>query len=102
VGRPAVARAFDQRERALALVRRAASLRRHGELRRAVVVLREACYLYEDDASSWALYGDLARRVGKREQAEHALKQALWLRERRGERGRAQTLRKLLLRVGDV
>jgi Flp pilus assembly protein TadD len=102
VGRPAFARAFDQEERALALVRKAASLRRHGDLRRAVVVLREACYLAEDNASSWALYGDLARRVGKREQAEHALKQALWLRERRGERGRVRTIKKLLLRVGEA
>ncbi len=47
-----------------------------------MLVLREAC---QRDASSpklWTLYAAQCVRSGRRDEAEHALKQALWLRQR--------------------
>jgi len=97
VGRLAAASTFDQLGRARALARRATGLRRRGDLRRAAVVMREACYLEEGCPVMWVRYADLARRSGKKDQAERALKQALWLRERAGDRARAGVIRRMLL-----
>jgi hypothetical protein len=101
VGHLAVASTFDQLGRAHTLARRAAGLRRRGDLRRAAVVMREACYTEEGSPVLWVRYADLARLSGKRDQAERALKQALWLRERAGDRARALVIRRLLLRLGE-
>jgi Flp pilus assembly protein TadD len=60
-------------------------------------MLREACALDEGDAARWMLLGDLCVRIGRRDEAEQAMKQALYLRERRGERPKANVIRGLLL-----
>src|SRR5258705_6587899 len=69
-------------DRAEELTVRAQRLRRKGELRRAAVSLREACALDERNAARWALLGDVLFRMGRKEEASHALKQAVYLRER--------------------
>jgi Flp pilus assembly protein TadD len=74
-------------------------LRRKGDLRRAIVSLREACAFDETDAARWAFFGNVLFRRGKRDEAAHALKQALYLRERRGERAKANVIRRLILNL---
>jgi Flp pilus assembly protein TadD len=86
-------------ERARDLAGRAQKLRRKGELRRAAVVLREACALDEKNAAHWASLGIVLFRMGKREEAAGALKQAVYLRERSGERTKATALRRVLLKL---
>lgn len=65
-----------------ALLRRAWRHRRRGEQRRAMLVLREACQREAGSAKLWTLYAAQCVRVGRRDEAQHALKQALWLRQR--------------------
>jgi Flp pilus assembly protein TadD len=86
-------------ERARELTVRGLRLRRKGDPRRGVASLREACALDETDAARWMLLGDLLARVGRREEAERAMKQAVYLRERRGERAKANVVRRLLLNL---
>jgi cytochrome c-type biogenesis protein CcmH/NrfG len=90
---------FDFVERARDLAARAQKLRRKGELRRAAVALREACALEEGNAARWVSLGNVLFRMGKREEAAHALKQAVYLRERRGERTKANAIRRILLNL---
>ncbi len=56
--------------------------RRRGEDRRAMLVLHEACCRQSDSARLWTLYAVQCLRAGRRDEAEKALKQALWLRQR--------------------
>jgi Flp pilus assembly protein TadD len=90
----------DCSERAEELTVRAQKLKRKGELRRAVVVLREACAIEEENAVRWMLLGDVLFRTGKKEDAARAMKQALYLRERWGDRARAGAIRRILLNLG--
>jgi Flp pilus assembly protein TadD len=90
---------IDFSDRAEELTLRAQKLRRKGELRRAAVTLREACALEEENAARWMLLGDVLFRTGKREEAAEAMKQALYLRQQRGERGRVNTIRRILLNL---
>ena len=96
---PAPAGDVDFVERARDLATRAQKLRRKGELRRAAVALREACALDEENAARWAALGAVLLRIGKREEAARALKQAVYLRERGGERPKATALRRVLLKL---
>lgn len=89
-------------QRADMLARRARRLRQKGELRRAAAALREACALAEGDAARWMMLGDLHVRLGKRRDAEQAMKQALYLREQGGERRKAQVIRRLLAQLNDA
>ncbi len=82
-----------EREVMLARVRR---MRRRGEQRRAMLTLRDAAYGAQDDASLWTLYASQCIRAGKRDRAEQALSQALWLRERSHDEPRAEVTRRLL------
>ena len=77
-------------ERARELTARAARLRRRGEIRRAVVTLREACALDEADAARWMQLGHLLSRAGKRDEARAAMKQSLFLREQEGAKKEGQ------------
>jgi Tfp pilus assembly protein PilF len=86
-------------ERASELTVRALRLRRKGELRRAAVALREACALDESHAARWLWLSDVLGRMGKRHDAEQALKQALFLRQQWGEKAKANVIRGLLLRL---
>jgi predicted Zn-dependent protease len=90
---------FTPQQRADMLARRARRFRQKGELRHAVVALREACALSDGDAARWMMLGDLHVRLGQRGEAERAMKQALFLRERSGEPRKAQVIRSLLSRL---
>lgn len=89
-------------ERADELTARAHRLRRKGELRRAVVALREACALEEGNAARWVWLADALGRTGKRDEAERALKQSLYLRQQGGEKAKANVVRGLILQLGRV
>jgi len=70
--------------------------RRRGDARRALVLLREACFLAGTDARLWTLYGIQCWRMSRGDDARQALRQALWLRERAHDEPRARVLRRLL------
>src|SRR5690349_23527622 len=92
----------DVATRAAELAARAHRFRRKGELRRACVALREACALEEQDAARWLWLGDALARMGKRDEAKEAMKQALFLRLQGGEKGKANVIRGLMLHLGRV
>jgi len=73
--------------------------RRRGEERRAMLLLREACFQQPQDARLWTLYGVQCARLGRREDAAQALGQATWLRERNRDERRAAVTRALRERV---
>ncbi|MFO0662254.1 MAG: hypothetical protein U0165_20850 [Polyangiaceae bacterium] len=93
---------LDLIDRTAALVEKARKLRRKGETRKAVVALREACLVSENQPSVWCLYGALLAEIGKREEAENAFRQALWLRKREGDIARARVTQTLLDRVSQL
>jgi hypothetical protein len=78
---------------------RARRLRRKDQQRKAMFVLREACYAAEDQPRLWTLYGVQCLRAGKRAEAIDALTQAAWLRERNHEFGKARVTRQLVARL---
>ena len=80
-------------------VRRALRLRRRGQARKAWLLLREACQRQASDARLWTLYGVECARLGKRDCAEKALGQAVWLRQRARQTARARTTQGLLERL---
>jgi cytochrome c-type biogenesis protein CcmH/NrfG len=82
-----------------ALVTRARRSARRGDVRRAVVLLRQACALDEERARPWALLGALLLRQGHGAEAEGPLRHARWLRARAGESGRAAATQRLLDRA---
>lgn len=90
---------FNLVDRSSVLVEKARKLRKKGELRKALVALREACLLSEDQAYLWCLYGVLLAEMGKQSDAESAIRQALWLRKRNGDEARMKTTQALLERV---
>jgi len=90
---------FDIAERAAELTVRALKLQRKGELRRASRTLREATALDESNAPRWMLFAHVLTRLGQRDDAERAMKQSLFLRERRGEKAKANVIRRLLLNL---
>lgn len=82
--------------RAVILARRARKHRLRGEGRQAMVTLQEACFLSDQDARLWALYGASCRRMRRYDDAARAFRQAIFLRARRQEHRRVQVLRGLL------
>jgi Flp pilus assembly protein TadD len=77
------------------LIARSRRVRAKGDVRRALVLLRQACALDEWRARTWTLLGALLAREGAREEAGRALNQARWLRARAGETGRAVVTERL-------
>jgi len=81
-----------------ALNHRAARLLRRGETRKAALVLREAASLAADGPSfvrlAWVL-----ERLGKRDEALRALKQALFRFRHEDQRGRARTVARMILKL---
>jgi hypothetical protein len=77
-------------------IAQAARARRRGEDRKALFILREVCFREPSDARSWTLYAVQCWRMGRRDDACRALRQALWLRERAHDDGRARVVRALL------
>ncbi|HEU4412615.1 MAG TPA: hypothetical protein VFS43_45650 [Polyangiaceae bacterium] len=85
--------------RGSSLVERARRLRRRGELRKALVALREACLVDEYDAATWTLYGALLVHEGRVDDGRQALKHAVWLRRRLGDEARVRSTEALLARA---
>lgn len=83
------------------IIGRARALRRRGEARRALVLLRGRCLRDEENASLWAAFGHFLGELGRIDEAEQALTHALWLRRTAGDDARAQTLRTLLMRLDE-
>lgn len=81
------------------VVRQARRARIKGDHRRAMVLLREACCLVPEDARLWTLYATACVRQRRTADAERALSQAVWLRERQGDDVRAAVTRRLLERA---
>jgi hypothetical protein len=80
----------------LSLLDKARRLRARGELRKALVALREACLRDESDAALWTLYGALSARHGRDHDARRALRHALWLRKIDGDDARMGSTQALL------
>src|SRR5689334_13293114 len=78
------------------LIRRARRLDRRGDGRKAMLALREACFGARTDARLWALLGSQCFRAGRRDEALHAFRQALYFRERGRDERRATVLRRIL------
>jgi Flp pilus assembly protein TadD len=70
-----------------------------GDQRRAMMILREACFAAESDASLWVHYGLACLRAGRREDAFGALAQAVWLRERARDHARAAVTRDIMVHL---
>lgn len=82
------------------LLRRARRAQQRGERRQALVALREAALLGETDAKVWALYGSACAKANRLDEAERALSQALYLRQRQHDVPRANSLRHVIQRLG--
>jgi Flp pilus assembly protein TadD len=82
------------------LLSRARRAHLRGERRQALVALREAALLAETDAKLWALYGSACAKANRLGEAERALGQALYLRQRQHDLPRANSLRKVIRRLG--
>jgi Flp pilus assembly protein TadD len=83
------------------LLGRARRCTRKGEDRKAMLALREACFGNGQDARLWVLYGVQCFRARRRDEAVHALKQALWLRQRAHDDARARVIRALIAQAED-
>ncbi|MEZ4223672.1 MAG: hypothetical protein R3B13_22175 [Polyangiaceae bacterium] len=90
---------LESRPVAPGLLGRAWRHRRRGEHRRAMLTLREACYRESGSAKLWTLYAVQCMRAGIRDEATRALRQALWLRQRRRDDARVAVTLALLARV---
>jgi Flp pilus assembly protein TadD len=72
-----------------ALIGRSRKARAKGDVRRALVLLRQACALDEWRARPFTLLGAALARAGAGAEAQQALAHARWLRARAGETARA-------------
>ncbi len=82
------------------LLSRARRAQQRGERRQALVALREAALLAETDAKLWALYGSACAKANRLDEAERALGQALYLRQRQHDGPRVNSLRHVIQRLG--
>lgn len=78
------------------LLRRAKRHARRGEGRKAMLAVKEACFLAPEDARLWALYAYHCWNLRRADEAAHAMRQAIFLRERARDERRAAVLRRLL------
>jgi Flp pilus assembly protein TadD len=90
---PSTAPALDP---AAALRRRAARFLRKGDHRKAILALREASAL-DPSGASYVRLGYVLSRAGKRDEALHSYKQALYCFRYDDMRGRARTVARLIL-----
>jgi hypothetical protein len=90
---------LPENDRPNLLTARARKLRAKGNIRGALLGLGEACALDEENAARWMLYGSWLLAANRREDAERAMKQALWLRRQAGDDRRAAVIRTILERV---
>ena len=73
------------------LIERARRHRRRGEMRKAIVALREACLRDDRAAWLWTLYGVWLAETGHAADAQRALSHALWLRRQSHDEGRIRS-----------
>ncbi|TKC98357.1 hypothetical protein [Polyangium fumosum] len=78
------------------LIDRARKSRRRGDMRGAIVLLRQACSQDEWRARTFTLLGALLSAEGHHGEAAKALTHARWLRQRAGEAPRAEVTARLL------
>jgi hypothetical protein len=81
------------------LIARSRRMRRRGQRREAIVLLRQACSLDEWRARPFTLLGALLSRERKYGEAAKALAHARWLRLRAGDDARAAVTTRLLSEV---
>jgi hypothetical protein len=86
----------ESRTPAVTAVERARRQSQRGDERRAMLILREACFAVEYDAALWVHYGLSCLRARRRDEGFRALAHALWLRERARDDRRAQVMRDLI------
>lgn len=84
------------RQPAVTAVERARRQSERGDERRAMLILREACFAAESDAGLWVHYGLACLRVRRRDEGFRALAHALWLRERNRDAARVRVMRDLI------
>ena len=77
------------------LRRRAFKHASRGDLRKAVLALRERAALV-DDGASWVMLGAMLRRAGKHGEAHAALRTGLYHHRRAGFTGRARSVARLI------
>lgn len=88
--------AKEPRPPASSAVERARRQAERGDERRAMLLLRDACFGAESHAALWVHYGLACLRVRRRDEGFRALAHSLWLRERVRDHARAQVLRDLI------
>lgn len=81
------------------LLQRAKRCARRGNDRKSMLALREACFAAREDPRLWALYAAQCLRTRNREEGLRALRQSLWLRERKHDERRARVLRIFIAQV---
>ena len=84
------------------LLGRARRAQQRGEVRQALVALREAAMLAETDPRLWALYGAACAKAHRLEEAQRAFSQALYFRQSAHDLPRANSLRAAIRRLGLV
>jgi Flp pilus assembly protein TadD len=77
------------------LCHRAARLRRRGDDRQSMQLLKAAAHENTEDPKLWVLYGVQCTRLGRFDTAVQALSHAAWLRDRAGEPAKARVTREL-------
>jgi hypothetical protein len=73
------------------LMSRARKWRKRGDIRKAVVALRELCLRDESCARSWTIYGTLLVQMGRKSDGVQALNHAIWLRKIQGDKPRMKS-----------
>ena len=86
----------DEGSRSEVLLRRARRHLRRGEVRKAVIAARQACYQEQCDPRLWALYASYCWKAGHTKDACDALRQAIWYRQRARDARRTASLKMLL------
>jgi Flp pilus assembly protein TadD len=94
----------ESRQPAVTAVERARRQVERGDERRAMLILREACFAAESDARLWVHYGLSCLRARRKDEGFRALAHALWLRERVRDHARVRVMRELIahLSSGDT
>lgn len=94
----------EPRQPAVSAVERARRQSERGDERRAMLILREACFAAESDAPLWVHYGLSCLRARRKDEGFRALAHALWLRERARDHARIRVMRDLIahLSSGDA
>jgi len=86
----------ESRKPAVTALERARRQAERGDERRAMLLLREACFAAESDPALWVHYGLSCLRARRRDEGFRALAHALWLRERARDNARVRVMRDLI------